>query len=224
MKTSSLIMFMAALPAMAAFIPAGSDITVRTMNSIHADGPDENRVYEATIDREVRDREGNVAIPRGANAELVVRRVSGDEMILDLRAVRVQGRRYMLDTEDVVQQGDRDRRDGVGENKRTGKYVGGGAVIGGIIGAIAGGGKGAAIGAASGAAVGAGTQMATRGKSVRVPSEALLTFRLERPVRIAEWRDDRGPENRNNQYRDQQYPTPPNQRPPDERYREDRGR
>jgi hypothetical protein len=191
MKTA-LFLFMAAMPVMGAAIPAGSDITVRTVNTIHSDAPDENRIYDATIDREVRDREGNVAIPRGANAELVVRRVNGDELVLDLRAVRVDGKRYMLDTEDVVEQGGRDK-DGVGENRRTGKYVGGGAVIGGIIGAIAGGGKGAAIGAASGAAVGAGTQMATRGRSVRVPSESLLTFRLEHPVRISEWRDERGP-------------------------------
>lgn len=192
MKTA-LFFFMATLPALGAAIPAGSDITVRTVNTIHSDAPDENRIYDATVDREVRDRDGNIAIPRGANAELVVRRVSGDEMVLDLRAVRVDGRRYILDTEDVVEQGGRSK-EGVGENRRTGKYVGGGAVIGGIIGAIAGGGKGAAIGAASGAAVGAGTQMATRGRSVRVPSESLLTFRLERPVRISEWRDDRGPD------------------------------
>ena len=191
MKTS-VFLLMAALPAMGAFIPAGSDITVRTLNTIHAEGPDENRVYEATVDREIRDRDGKVAVPRGATAELVVRR-AGDEMVLDLRAIRVDGKRYMLDTEDIVGQRGHEK-EGVGENRRTGKYVGGGAVIGGIIGAIAGGGKGAAIGAASGAAVGAGTQMATRGRSVRVPAESLLTFRLERAVRISEWPNDRRPE------------------------------
>lgn len=202
MKTS-LFLIAAVIPAMAASIPSGSAITVRTLNTIHADAPDDNRVYEATIDQDVRDRDGQVAIPRGASAELVVRRIDGNDLVLDLRAVRVNGRRYMLDTEDVVEQGSHEK-EGVGSNKRTGKYVGGGAVIGGIIGAIAGGGKGAAIGAASGAAVGAGTQMATRGHSVRVPSESLLTFRLERPVRISEYND---------QYRNQ-----------DQRYREDRGR
>jgi hypothetical protein len=185
MKTS-LFFFMAALPVMAASIPPGTDITVRTMNSIHADAPDENRVYEASVDREVRDRDGQVAIPRGATAELVVRRVEGNDLLLDLRAVRVNGRRYILDTEDVVEHGGHEK-EGVGENRRTGKYLGGGALIGGIIGAIAGGGKGAAIGAASGAAVGAGAQMATRGRTVRVPAESLLTFRLEHPIRITEY-------------------------------------
>src|SRR6266404_6245546 len=51
------------------------------------------------------------------------------------------------------------RRDGVGGNKRTGQFVGTGAVLGAIIGAIAGGGKGAAIGAVAGAGAGAGAQI-----------------------------------------------------------------
>ena len=76
----------------------------------------------------------------------------------------------------------------VGANRRTAEMVGGGAVLGTIIGAIAGGGKGAAIGAAVGAAAGAGTEILTKGKEVRVPSETVLNFRLDqdlilRPVR-----------------------------------------
>src|SRR5262249_30757598 len=66
----------------------------------------------------------------------------------------------------------------------TGRYVGGGAILGAIIGAIAGGGKGAAIGAGAGAAAGAGAQVLTRGRSVAIPSESLLTFNLQQPLRI----------------------------------------
>ena len=55
-------------------------------------------------------------------------------------------------------------------------------MIGAIIGAIAGGGKGAAIGGGVGAAAGAGAQVLTRGKSVNVPAESLVTFRLEQPL------------------------------------------
>jgi hypothetical protein len=184
----TLVLLAAALPALAASIAPGSEIEVRTAATIHAQDADENHIFPATINRDVIDRDGRVAIPRGANAEMVVRRAPGNDLVLDLRAVNVDGKRYVLDTEDVVQDG-ADKKDGVGENKRTGKFLGGGAVIGGIIGAIAGGGKGAAIGAASGAAVGAGTQMATRGRAVRVPAESILTFRLEKPVRITEYRE-----------------------------------
>jgi hypothetical protein len=38
--------------------------------------------------------------------------------------------------------------------------------------------------------------MATRGKAVRVPAESVLMFRLEKPVRISEYRDDRNREPR----------------------------
>lgn len=79
------------------------------------------------------------------------------------------------------------RRDGVGGNKRTGQFVGTGAVLGAIIGAIAGGGKGAAIGAVAGASAGAGAQIITRGKEVHVPAETVIRFRLDRPLRLRFW-------------------------------------
>src|SRR5262249_27780619 len=75
-------------------------------------------------------------------------------------------------------------RDGIGANRRTGEYIGGGALLGAVIGAIVGGGKGAAIGAGAGAAAGAGTQILTRGRTVSVPAESLITFRLEEPLRV----------------------------------------
>ena len=75
-------------------------------------------------------------------------------------------------------------RDGVGKNRRTAEFTGGGAAIGAIIGAIAGGGKGAAIGAASGAGAGAGTQIVTKGGAIRIPAETILTFKLEAPLQI----------------------------------------
>jgi hypothetical protein len=94
----------------------------------------------------------------------------------------VDGKQYRLDTVDLAQKG----RDGVGANKRTAEFTGGGAAVGAIIGAIAGGGKGAAIGAGSGAGAGALTQIVTKGGSIKVPVESLLTFKLERALRVVE--------------------------------------
>jgi len=113
---------------------------------------------------------------------LVVRNVDRDEMTVDLDSVTVNGRRYVVASSDQAIEGG--QREGIGKNRRTGKYVGGGAVLGTIIGAIAGGGKGAAIGAAAGGAAGAGAQVATRGHEVRVPAETLLTFRLDQPLQL----------------------------------------
>jgi outer membrane lipoprotein SlyB len=95
----------------------------------------------------------------------------------------------------------------VGANERTAKYVGGGALFGTLLGALAGGGKGAAIGAAAGGAAGAGAQTVTRGKSVNVPSETVLTFRLDEPLRVAvdPYTEDRGYDDNGNHYHNNYY-------------------
>src|SRR6267378_8108649 len=86
---------------------------------------------------------------RFQEARTLTRRVEvNGDITLDVDSITVAGRRYRVSTSDEELQ---NRKAGVGGNARTGKYVGGGAVLGAIIGAIAGGGKGAAIGAASGA-------------------------------------------------------------------------
>jgi hypothetical protein len=166
-------------------VPAGSEIVIRTTDAIDARHPSDSRIYTGIVDREVTDRSGRVVIPRGAEAELITRDAGDSEIIVDLESINVNGRRYVVDTEEQsVTATTGEEKEGIGANERTGKYVGGGALIGSIIGAIAGGGKGAAIGAATGAGAGAIGQTVTRGGAVRLPSESLLTFRLDRPLRI----------------------------------------
>jgi len=94
----------------------------------------------------------------------------------------VEGQQYLVSTSDLQEKG----RQGLGANKRTAEMTGGGAALGAIIGAIVGGGKGAAIGAGAGAGGGALTQILTKGGSIKVPAETVLTFQLDKPVRIAE--------------------------------------
>src|SRR5688572_16004408 len=167
-------------------VPAGTEIVVRTNDAIDAKHPSDSRIYTAVVDRDVTDRSGRVVIPRGSNAELIMRDSAENEIVVDLEAVEVNGQRYAVDSSSETISGDSgaERKEGVGKNKRTGKYVGGGALIGSVIGAIAGGGKGAAIGAVAGAGAGAAGQTVTRGGSVRLPSESLLTFRLDRALRM----------------------------------------
>lgn len=163
-------------------IPAGTELAVRTNESIDTRDTSQGTSYSAQLDRDVVDANGNVIIPRGAEARLVVRRVNDNTLTLDLQSIRVNARTYNVDTSDVRQNGS--EREGLGANKRTGEFVGGGAVLGTLLGAIAGGGKGAAIGALAGAGAGAGAQVLTRGDHVRVPAESVLSFRLDRPLRM----------------------------------------
>lgn len=133
---------------------------------------------------DVTDTNGVVAIPRGSPAKLLVRNITtggavhSPELVLDLFSVSVSGKEHQVVTSDV----DINNRKGVGKNKRTAEFAGGGAGLGALVGAIFGGGKGAAIGAASGAGGGLLTQVFTRGKKIKVPAESELTFRLDRTL------------------------------------------
>ena len=132
------------------------------------------------------DTDGSIVIPRGSDARLVTQRLDSDgDITLDVESIVVGGRRYRVSTED--QELENRSRDGVGGNRRTGEYVGGGAVFGAIIGAIAGGGRGAAIGAVAGGGAGAGVQTMTRGREVHVPAETVIRFRLDRPLMLHLW-------------------------------------
>ena len=169
-----------------ATIDSGTTLAVRTNESIDVRAAD-GLVFLGTVDQDVLDTNGEVAIPRGSSAELLVRRSSDDEMILDLDSVTVNGQRYavLADSNTVGTSGGiKAGAETIGANRKTAEYIGGGAILGTIVGAIAGGGKGAAIGAAVGAAAGAGAQIATQGRSVRVPAESVVTFRLARDLSV----------------------------------------
>jgi hypothetical protein len=162
-----------------ASIPAGTEIAVRTIDPIDVREPDPRRHFLAIVDSDVVGSNGDVLIPRGSEAHLIARKVSGGEIAIDLRSVNVRGARYILNSDDITNVS---VRDGLGANKRTGGFVGGGALLGTVLGAVAGGGKGAAIGAIAGGAAGAGTQVLTRGSALHIPSETILRFHLDHPV------------------------------------------
>jgi outer membrane lipoprotein SlyB len=103
--------------------------------------------------------------------------------VLDLQSVSIDGRQYALSTEDLEEKG----RAGLGKNKRTAEFLGGGAAIGGIVGAFLGGAKGAAIGAGAGAGSGVAAQALTKGE-IRVEAETILTFKLDSALRVVQRR------------------------------------
>jgi hypothetical protein len=99
----------------------GTMIPVRTNDSIDVDRRD-NRVYHGTIDREVRGNNGRIAIPRGSNAELIVRVARDNDLILDLESVVVNGQRYAIRSEPNRVESQRDN-----------------SLVGAIVGAVTGG-------------------------------------------------------------------------------------
>lgn len=164
-------------------LPEGREIKVRTDTAIPAKPP-ANAKYNATISEDVSDSSDAVVIPKGSRAQLVAVPAEKDTN-LDLRSVTVEGKRYLLTTQSAKGSAP----GGLGADKRTAKYVGGGAAVGAVLGALLGGGKGAAIGALVGGAGGAGAQVYT-GRKKDIPAETELSFKLAqdlqmRPVRSA---------------------------------------
>jgi len=125
-------------------LPAGTELPVRANETIDSVKAAEGQAFAAEVSKDVLNSAGTVVIPKGSQARLVIVSASqggkirgASDLVLNLSSVTVGGRRYQLDAADVVQRG----KEGVGANKRTATYTGGGAVVGAIIGAIAGGGK-----------------------------------------------------------------------------------
>lgn len=172
------------LSAEAKVIPEGTEIAIRTDEQIDSKRFAPGQVFAVSIDQDIFDSSGAVAIPRGSPAQVLVREIKGGgavhspELVLDLFSVTAGGKEYRVVTSDV----DVSNRRGVGANRRTAEFGGGGSALGALVGAIVGGGKGAAIGAGAGAGGGIFTQLFTRGKEIKVPAEALLTFRLDRTL------------------------------------------
>lgn len=76
----------------------GTTITVQTNEPIDSSRTD-YRVYTATVDRGIRADNGDLAIPRGATAELIVRTARDNDLILDLESVTINGHRYAVRTD-----------------------------------------------------------------------------------------------------------------------------
>ena len=170
-------------------LSAGTQVSVRSEETIDSATAAEGQTYAAEITDDVLDANGDVVVPHGANAQIVIRSASKggrfrgtSDLVLDLQSITVEGQQYLISTTDLKESG----KQGLGANKRTAEYTGGAAALGAIIGAIAGGGKGAAIGVGAGAGGGALTQILTKGSAIRVPAETVLTFKLDKPVQIVE--------------------------------------
>ena len=164
-------------------LPAGTNLVVRMIDAVDSETARVGQSFAAALDQPVM-LNGETVIPRGADVtvKLVDAKESGKltgraELALSLMSVRVNGRMADINTQTV-------NRESSSRGEKTAKVAGGTAAVDAVIGAIAGGGKGAAIGAGAGAAAGAGSQVITRGQTVRIPSETRLTFVLDNNVRL----------------------------------------
>ena len=164
-------------------IPAGTRISVRTIDAIDSEKNHLGDRFEASLQEPVT-VDGRVVVPKGASVygRLEEAKTSGtftgrSELRLALTEIVVNGQTVTLVSGDY-------ELSGKSRGASTAKRTVGGAAVGTIIGALAGGGKGAAIGAGVGGAAGAGSEIITKGDQVKLPSETLLDFTLQESVSI----------------------------------------
>jgi hypothetical protein len=164
-------------------IPQGTEITIRTIDSIDSERAKEGDTFRASLEDPL-EVDGNVIASKGADAMV---RLAGEKesgkltgrtvLTVSLESVNINGRQVPIRTSSVSQESK-------SRGARTAKSAAGVGAVGAIIGAIAGGGRGAAIGAGAGAAAGAGGQVFMKGQRVKIPSETVLTFTTDYPVKI----------------------------------------
>ena len=164
-------------------IPAGTRISVRTIDAIDSTQNQVGDRFQASLDVPLR-VDGNEIVTRDAAVygRLEESKESGtftgrSQLRLELTALVVNGQTVPIVTGDY-------ELTGKSRGASTAKRTVGGAAVGSIIGALAGGGKGAAIGAGVGAGVGAGSEIITKGDQVKIPSETLLDFTLQQDLSI----------------------------------------
>jgi hypothetical protein len=105
-------------------------------------------------------------------------RIKGSsELTLRVTSLEYGGRNYPVNSTVYSDEGK-------ARGKQTAVKTGVGAAAGAVIGAIAGGGKGAAIGSAAGGGAGFGWNALTHGQQIKIPSESVLSFRLEAPLTV----------------------------------------
>ncbi len=163
-------------------VPHGTVLVVRMIDSVDSDVNKPGETFRATLEEPIAVGE-NILAPKDTpvTVQLVHVKQSGqlrgeEEIALQLRSITVNSKTYSLTSEfaEVASEG---------KGKESAKVIGGTAALGALIGVIVGGKKGAAVGAATGAGAGVAIQ-AVRGKQVRIPSEALLSFALEESVSL----------------------------------------
>jgi hypothetical protein len=167
-------------------LPAGTNVVIRLAESLSPEHNYTGDTFRATLespiitDGFVIAEKGSKVLGKIVNAQKPGRVQGVAELTLALTEINTSdGQRVKINTSAW-------NKKGAKSTGQDGGKIAGGAALGAIIGAIAGGGKGAAIGAGAGGAAGTGAVLASRGKTITLPIETRLTFRLTNPVTITE--------------------------------------
>ena len=169
-----------------ATLKAGTNLVVRTTNTLSTKTAQTGERFTATLEEPIMDGMWMIA-PKGANVEGVIADADKGGKVKGVASLTVEltglttddGQRVAISTNTVSAQAKQSK-------KKDAAKVGIGAGIGAAIGAIAGGGKGAAIGAGVGGGAGTAGVLLTKGEPAVIAAESVLNFQLAAPVTITE--------------------------------------
>src|SRR6201987_4657892 len=164
-------------------VPAGTRILIRMTDSVDSTKQKTGERFTASLETNLQ-ADDMVVAPRGATiygrlieASSAGRMSGSSQLTLELTDIVIGGTAYPLLTSTYEIKGK-------GEGKKTAGKILGGAGLGALIGGIAGGGTGAAIGVLAGAAGGTAVAASKKGEQLQIPSESLIEFRVEQPVKL----------------------------------------
>ena len=161
-------------------VPAGTNIMVRMLDTIDSSKAQQGTRFTAVLETNLALNgtnivpAGNTVYGRVAVAEQAGRATGSSNLQLELTDIVVDGTAYPIYTSAFEVKGS-------SSGKRSAKRLLGGTGLGAIIGGIAG---NAGMGAAIGATAGAVGSVAQKGQSIQVPSETLISFRLQQPASL----------------------------------------
>ncbi len=159
--------------ALAADIPAGTRISVRTGTSLNSGSARSGQTWRGSLAQSL--VVNGTTIGRAGDAvNGVVSSVKDSGRIhapgyLSIRVTSVAGTRVSSSTYSVR---------GKGHMKSNATKIGGGAAAGALIGGLVGGGKGALIGAGAGAGAGTGVAVMTGKQQAVIPAERIISFTI----------------------------------------------
>jgi hypothetical protein len=168
----------ATLFAESSAIPAGTQVTIRTVDRIESRQAEVGGNYRCSLDAPILVAGKEVA-GRGADCILRVTEMKGagklrgtNQLKLELSQIRIG-----KDLQDV--NSDPAEMQSGGKGKSTSIKTGIGAAAGAGLGGVFGGKKGAAIGAGAGAGAGLATSALTHGPQIKVAPETVLKFVIQ---------------------------------------------
>jgi len=165
-------------PPVSVTVPAGTQLDIRIDQEISVKTSRDGDTFTGEVVAPVLASDGSAIVPQGAHVEGVVVEShrgghfkGGSVLELQLTSLTLNGTRYRVDTSDV-------ERTKKGKGKRSTAMIGGGTGLGMLVGGLTHGPVGLIVGGLAGGGGGAAAAGLTGNRSLEIPAETVVHFRL----------------------------------------------